>query len=249
MAMCHSSSLTSRCRADSSSISGRAATRRSQACSTSAACAAVEDTTATPISARRYRSRLPVSATATPGCRRRTSAMIAATAERFCFSDRTSPSRTSRVSAPTYTVACPVPRPGGSGPRLLPHLVGLDRVPDVDVAVADADSALVALADLGHVLLEPAQRVHGEVLRHHDAVADQAGLAAPVDGAGTDDGAGHVADPRHPEDLADLRRAELRLLELGLEHPLERGLDLIDRLVDDRVVADVHALTLGQLPG
>src|SRR5215469_16353480 len=136
-----------------------------------------------------------------------------------------------------------------SVPRLLPHLVGLDHVLDLDVAVADADAALVALADLGHVLLEPAQRVHAEVLRHHDAVADQACLAAAGDDARTDDAAGHVADARHPEDLADLRRSELCLLELGLEQALERGLDLVDRLVDDRVVADVHALALGQLPG
>src|SRR5262249_52378229 len=104
-----------------------------------------------------------------------------------------------------------------SVPRLLPHLVGLDRVLDLDVAIADADAALVALADFGHVLLEPAQGVHAEVLRHHDAVSDQACLAAAGDDAGADDAAGHVADPRHPEDLPDLRRAELRLLELGLE--------------------------------
>ena len=58
--------------------------------------------------------------------------------------------------------------------------------------------------------------------------------------------AGDVADPRHPEDLADLGGAELDLLELGLEHALEGRLDLLDRLVDDRVVADVHALALGQ---
>ena len=51
-----------------------------------------------------------------------------------------------------------------------------------------------------------------------------------------------------PEDLPDLGRAELRLLELGLEHALERRLDLLDRLVDDRVVPDVDALALGQLP-
>ena len=50
--------------------------------------------------------------------------------------------------------------------------------------------------------------------------------------------------PSAPEDLANLRRAELDLLELGLEHALERGLDLFDRLVDDRVVADVDALAL-----
>src|SRR6516225_5085384 len=149
-----------------------------------------------------------------------------------------------RTPRPAWAVIHP-----RSVPRLLPHLVGLDHVLDPDVAVADADAALEALADLGHVLLEPAQRLHAEVLRHHDPVADQACLAAAGDDARTDDGAGHVADARHPEDLADLRRAELGLLELGLEHALERGLDLVDRLVDDRVVADLDALALGQFPG
>src|SRR5262249_57983549 len=98
-----------------------------------------------PPPARRWRSRLPVSATATPGWRLRTSAMIEATAERFCLSDRMSPSSTSSVSAPTYTPA--------SVPRLLPHLVGLDHVAEVDVVVAEADAALEALADLGDIVL------------------------------------------------------------------------------------------------
>src|SRR5262249_56847111 len=87
-----------------------------------------------PTAARRCRSRYPVSPTATPGNRRCTSAMRGLTTERFCLSDRTSPSSTSRVRAPTYTSA-------GSGPRLLPHLERLDRVADVDVVVADPDAA------------------------------------------------------------------------------------------------------------
>ena len=49
------------------------------------------------------------------------------------------------------------------------------------------------------------------------------------------------------EDLADLGGAELRLFVLRLEHALERRLDLVDRLVDDRVVADVDALAVGEL--
>src|SRR6516165_1448178 len=149
-----------------------------------------------------------------------------------------------RTPRPAWAVIRP-----RSVPRLLPHLVGLDHVLDPDVAVADADAALETLADLGHVLLEPAERLHAEVLRHYDPVTDQACLAAAGDGARTDDAAGHVADARYPEDLADLRRAELGLLELGLEHALERGLDLVDRLVDDRVVADLDTLALGQFPG
>src|SRR5215468_4182477 len=120
----HSSSLTRRNRAESNSMSGRAATRRSQASSTSVTCAAVDATAATPISARRCSGMLPVSATDTPGWRRCTSAMIDRTTERFCFSDRTSPSSTSRVSVPTYTqpgpvtpVASPASRRSRSRPR------------------------------------------------------------------------------------------------------------------------------------
>src|SRR5690349_12559605 len=133
-----------------------------------------------------------------------------------------------------------------SGPRLLPHLEGLDGVTDPDVVVADADTALEALADLGCVLLEPAQRVHRQVVGDHHPVPDQPRLAATADQAAAHDRPGDVADPRHPEDLPDLRGAELGLLELGLEHALEGGLDLFDRLVDDRVVADVDALASGQ---
>src|SRR5580693_988610 len=134
-----------------------------------------------------------------------------------------------------------------SGPWLLPHLVRLDRVFDPDVVVADADTAFVALADLGRVVLEPAQRIHRQAVGDHHAVPDQPRLAAAVDRAGAHDAPGDVADPRHPEDLPDLRGTELDFFELGLEHALERGLDLLDRLVDDRVVADVDALAPGQL--
>src|SRR5262249_26984639 len=102
----------------------------------------------------------------------------------------------------------------GSDARLLPHLEGLDNVTDLDVVVADADTALEALADLGRVVLEAPQRRHGEVVGDHHAVPDQPRLAVAVDRAGLDHRAGDVADARHPEDLADLRRAELRLLEL-----------------------------------
>src|SRR5579863_3301509 len=171
--------------------------------------------------------------------------MIDATAERFCLSDRMSPSSTSSVSAPTYTSAAQG-MPRRSVPRLLPHLVGLDHVAEVDVVVADADTALEALADLGDVILEPAQRLDREALRDHDTVADQARPAATVDRARAHDAAGDVAGPRHPEDLPDLRGAELNFLELGLQHALEGRLDLLDGLVDDRVVADLDALQPGE---
>src|SRR5207245_6544463 len=127
-----------------------------------------------------------------------TSAISGLTSDRFCFSDLTSPSSTSRVSAPTYTpgpfvggmrrqpMASAGPdipgrhgRPLPSGARLLPHLEGLDHVADLDVVVADADAALEALTDLGGVVLEPAQRLDREAVGHHDAVPDQACLRVP----------------------------------------------------------------------
>jgi hypothetical protein len=108
----------------------------------------------------------------------------------------------------------------------------------------ETDTALEALADLGRVVLEPAQRLDGEVVGHHDAVADQTGLGVAADLA---------AAHREPAMLPNLEErkisrisecAELDLLVLRLEHALERGLDLFDRLVDDRVVADLDALAL-----
>src|SRR5690606_30718379 len=134
-----------------------------------------------------------------------------------------------------------------SGAGLLPHLEALDDVADLDVVVADADTALEALADLGGVVLEAAQRRHREVVGHHHAVADEPGLGVALDDTRGDHRTGHVADPRDLEDLADLGGAELDLLVLRLEHALEGRLDLLDRLVDDRVVPDVDALAVGQL--
>src|SRR5580693_8501966 len=103
-----------------------------------------------------------------PGNRRCTSAINGLTTERFCFSDLTSPSSTSRVKAPTYTPA-PVQAADRLGPRLLPHLERLDHVTDLDVAVTEADTALEALPDLSGIFLEPAQRVDVEVVRDDDA--------------------------------------------------------------------------------
>src|SRR6476660_7277841 len=62
-----------------------------------------------------------------------------------------------------------------------------------------------------------------------------------------DDRPGDVAELARPEDLADLRLTEANLLELRLEHALERCLDLLDGLVDHRVVPDLHALAVGDV--
>src|SRR3954449_5087641 len=214
---------------------------------------------ATPTCARRCRSVSPTSAAATAK-RSRSSATIGRTTARLPLSEWTSPSSRSAVSDPVNTGYLLLlrmnrartgfsPGPGpGSVARLLADLERLDDVLDLDVVERpQADTALVALADLGDVVLEAAQGLDGEVVGDDDPVADQPGLRVPVDGPAADDRAGDVADARHPEDLADLRRAERDLLVLRLEHALEGRLDLLDRLVDDRVVPDVDALAVGQL--
>src|SRR5690606_21278665 len=136
----------------------------------------------------------------------------------------------------------------GSVARLLLHLVRLDDVADLDVVVVtEADTALESFADLGDVILDPAQRRDVEVLGHHDPVPDQPGRGvAPHDTTGHH-APGDVADPRGAEHFADLGGPERALLVLRLEHALERGLDLLDGGVDDRVVPDLDAFALGQL--
>src|SRR6185369_2224802 len=77
------------------------------------------------------------------------------------------------------------------------------------------------------------------------AVAQQPGLGVASDDTRPDDAARDVAELGRAEHLAYLRRAQLDLLVLGLEHALERRLDFLDGLVDDRVVPDLHALAVG----
>src|SRR4051794_38765012 len=143
----------------------------------------------------------------------------------------------------------PRARPVASAAGLLAQLERLDDVLVLDVVVRpQSDAALEALADLGDVVLEPPQRVDEEIVVDHDARPQQPRLRVPPDLARPDDAAGDVAELAAPEDLADLSRPELDLLVLRLEHAAQGGLDVLDRLVDDRVVPDVHALAVGQLP-
>src|SRR3954467_12305432 len=204
---------------------------------------------ATPTCARRGRSVSPTSAAATAK-RRRSSATIGRTTARLPLSEWTSPSSRSAVSVPVNTLTAPLLPSPRSGARDLAHLEGLDHVVDLDVVERpEADTALVALADLGRVVLEPAEGPPRQVVGDHGTVTHEPRLRVADDRAAANQRTGDVADLRHPEDLADLRRAELDLLVHRLEHALEGGLDLVDGLVEDRVVPDVHPLAVGQLGG
>src|SRR6478736_5794113 len=130
----------------------------------------------------------------------------------------------------------------------LPHLERLDDVAFLDVLeVAQHQTTLEALADLGGVVLLALERLQVQVVGDDGAVADDADLGVAPDHAAGDHATGDVADLGRAEDRTDLRLAQGRLLELRLEHALERGLDLLDGLVDDGVVPDLHALAVGQL--
>src|SRR4051812_31836985 len=136
----------------------------------------------------------------------------------------------------------------GSGARLLAHLPGLDGVADLDVVERpQSDTALEALADLGGIVLEPLERLDRQVVPDDLATTRDARLRVPSDETRPDARAGDVAELRRPEDLAHLGRTELHLLVLRLEHALEGCLDVVDRLVDDRVEAHVDALAVRQL--
>src|SRR5699024_11808904 len=91
------------------------------------------------------------------------------------------------------------------------------------------------------------QRGDVDVVGHPRAVPDQPGLGVAAHDTVGDHATGDVADLRGAEDLADLRLAQLDLFVDRLEHPLQGRLDLVDGLVDHRVVPDLHALAVGQL--
>src|SRR6478735_8638415 len=151
----------------------------------------------------------------------------------------------SRRAPPWVT---PQQRPARSCPRDLLHLVSLDDIAFLDVVEPTQDqTTLEALADLGRVVLLPLERGEVQVVRHDGAVADQAHLGVASDQAAGDHATGDVADLGAAEDRTDLRLSQGGLFELRLEHALERSLDLLDGLVDHRVVPDLHALALGQL--
>src|SRR6478609_7769275 len=147
----------------------------------------------------------------------------------------------------TTRVVKPAPT-ARSGARDLLHLEGFDDVALLDVVEPLQDeTALEALADLGGVVLLALQRCQVQAVRDDVAVADQAHLGVAPDDTTGDHAARDVADLGAAEDRADLRLTQGRLLELRLEHALERRLDLLDGVVDHRVVADLHTLALGQL--
>src|SRR5690606_10764387 len=127
------------------------------------------------------------------------------------------------------------------GPLHLDAFVALDLVADLDVVVVlDADAALGAGTHLVDVILEAAQRLQ-RALEDDHVVAQDADRVVASNRALDDKAAGDLADLRRLEHLAHFRKTDDLLAGLRGEHARERLLDLVDGVVDDRVVVHVHA--------
>src|SRR5687767_7380458 len=95
-----------------------------------------------------------------------------------------------------------VRRSADSAARDLAHLEGLDDVADLDVlVVAQHQTALESLADLGGVVALPTERGQVEVVRDDVAVSEQPDLGVTSYDARGDHAAGDVAGLGRAEDL------------------------------------------------
>src|SRR6185436_10408993 len=228
-------------------------------CSSSRTWPPSADTTANPIAARCHRSWYSTSATEARTRSRRRS-FIERTTCRLSFSDcaagRCSSKRTMPTTMrPPLSAISPAPSPAPGSVRArtserarqLLDLERLEPVAFLELAVAiQRDAALEALLDFLHVVLEALERRHAAGPQRL-VPAHEPDLLATGDLAGRHHAAGHDHALREPEHLTDLGGAEHDLLQLGLQHALERELHVLLRLVDDVVESDLHLLALGQL--
>ena len=80
-------------------------------------------------------------------------------------------------------------------------------------------------------------------------IADDAHMAVAFDHAIGNHAACNVAHFGHGDDLADFHRARLLFLFFGREHPAHRGFHIVNRVVNNVVVADFHVFIFGQFAG
>src|SRR5437016_2519339 len=199
------------------------------------------DTAAMPITARCQTSFSPTSATVTLKRERRRSTTLRTTC-RLSFSEEAP--WTWSVSLRIPTTICPSSNPrrlGQRGPDRL-QLVRLDHVAGLEIGeVLDPDSALESLVHLFDVVLEALER--GDL-----AGEDGLLVAEQPDHRGAGDlavGVGRSRDGpelRHVEGLQHLRVPHHLLLDDGLEQALHGQFHVVQRLVDDVVLFQGHAL-------
>src|SRR5215212_317174 len=145
-----------------------------------------------------------------------------------------------------------VPRRGGASPLDRRDLLLPERLDDVRLAeVAEAveqDAAFGTGGNLADLLLDAPQRGDLALPQHPVPALDARRVAAQ------DLAVRHQTASRRPaladrEDLADLGVAVHDLPEARPEHPDQRPADVLDHVVDDRVVPHVDVLGLGGAAG
>ena len=125
--------------------------------------------------------------------------------------------------------------------------VALDGVAHLEVLVAaDADAALVALLDRFDIVLEATQA--GDLALEDDcAVANDANLVVAMELAVGDVAARNRTNLGNLEGFANLGDAGVLLDDVRRKQADARGVDVLDRLVDDAIQANVDLFLLGLL--
>src|SRR3990167_4274404 len=123
----------------------------------------------------------------------------------------------------------------------------LDHVADLDVLEAgEHHAAFLADGDFVDLVLEALERLQGAQFQDHDVLTDDPDLGALADHAFGDLTAGDLADLADVEGLQNLGVAkEGFALDRG-QHAREHAFDVVQQVVDDRVVADLDPFALGQ---
>src|SRR5262249_56400269 len=112
----------------------------------------------------------------------------------------------------------------------------------------DGEAGSIVAGDLAHALLEAPELANAPVV-HDDVVAQKARPRATDHLAVGDEAAGDRTDAGDVEHLTNLDPAEDLLLQGRLEEAFERIADVVHRVVDDRVEADVDPFPLGERGG
>ena len=130
-------------------------------------------------------------------------------------------------------------------PRYLLDAEALDDVADFHVfIIGEAHAAFLPHRHFVDVVLE-ALELRELALVDDDVVADETDLGAALDLAFGDAAAGDLAVLRNREDFENFCVAEECLAQLRIEHTRKRALDVIDEIVDHRIVTDLNASALG----